>query len=243
MTEVGKESVLRARGRSDGEGGIAQSWDRSAVLPLVAVAVCSLALMTLFESLQDGLNPGITRWQSNIATIAFGSAVATIVAFLVRLEMRNGAGDVGRERGDALRRVIEGAPDGIFVKDMESRYIIVNRKFVEYKGAKSDAALLGRTVFDFLPMGLATVVAAEDQELRSGRSAIVEREISAVDGHGNVKWDSTTRVPLIGADGKIMGIVGVQREITRSKLIEQKLREQETRLLAAQRSDNSEALK
>ena len=122
-----------------------------------------------------------------------------------------------------LRTVIDGAPDGIFVKDMVGRYLIVNRKFVEYKGAKSGANLLGKTVFDFLPKDLATAIAAEDLELRSGRSLIVEREISAVDGKGNVKWDSTTRVPLTDKDGRVVGIAGIQREITRSKLMEEEV--------------------
>jgi len=70
---------------------------------------------------------------------------------------------------------IEGAPDGIFVKDMNSRYVIVNRKFIEYKGAKSGAELLGKSAFDFLPKNLAAAIAAEDQELRSGRSSIDHR--------------------------------------------------------------------
>jgi len=41
-------------------------------------------------------------------------------------------------------------------------------------------------------------------------------------------------VPLIDARGKIVGVAGLQRDISRSKRLEQKLREQEARLLAAQ---------
>jgi len=52
-----------------------------------------------------------------------------------------------------------------------------------------------------------------------------------VNGQGNTKWDSTTRVPLTDKAGRAVGVIGIQREITRSKLLEEKLREQETRLL------------
>jgi hypothetical protein len=40
--------------------------------------------MTLFESLKASLDPGITPWQSNIATIAFGGLLATALASIKR---------------------------------------------------------------------------------------------------------------------------------------------------------------
>jgi diguanylate cyclase (GGDEF)-like protein/PAS domain S-box-containing protein len=190
--------------------------------------------MMIFEFLKGSFAGRITPWQSDMATIVFGGVLAAVVALMARREFRKGTHDLERERNE-LRLVIEGAPDGIFVKDMDGRYLVANRKFVEYKGAKSDAELIGKTVFDFLPEELAAAIAAEDAELRSGRSSIVEREISAEDGKGSVKWDSTTKVPLTGKDGGIVGIVGIQREITRAKRTEEKLREQEARLLAAQK--------
>ncbi len=203
------------------------------LLPLGGVAVSAFVLMALFEHLKIDIDPGITPWRSSAASIVFSGMMTTGLAWLARRQIFKQTREMERER-DLLRAVIDGAPDGIFVKDMDSRYVIVNRKFIEYKGARSDADLIGKSVFDFLPKNLAAAVAAEDQELRSGRSSIVEREISAADRKGKVKWDSTTRVPLTDRDGGVVGVIGVQREITRSKLLEERLREQEARLLAAQ---------
>jgi diguanylate cyclase (GGDEF)-like protein/PAS domain S-box-containing protein len=232
-TEAGKEPVLQVRGRVDAENGLALSAERSMALPLCGAAGSAFVLLAVFELLKIDLDPGITAWQSGAATIVFSGILAAGLALLVRREILKRTRAIERER-DLFRRVIEGAPDGIFVKDMESRYVIVNRRFIEYKGAQSGAELLGKSVFDFLPKSLATVVAAEDQELRSGKSSSIEREISAVDGKGNVKWDSTTRVPLSDKDGRVVGVIGIQREITRSKLMEERLRDHEARLLAAQ---------
>ena len=225
--------MLQARGRVDAEDGLALSGQRSMLLALGGVAVAASVLMAVFEYLKVDLDPGITAWQSSTATIAFSGIVMTGLVLLVRRQILKRTREIEGER-DMLRTVIDGAPDGIFVKDLDSRYVIVNRKFIEYKGAKSSAELLGKSVFDFLPKNLAAAIAAEDQELRSGGSSIVEREICAVDGKGREKWDSTTRVPHIDKSGRAVGIIGIQREITRSKLVEERLREQETRLLAAQ---------
>jgi PAS domain S-box-containing protein len=226
--------VLYAPGHTDAEGGVAASAGRGTLLPLAVAALSALALMTLFEFLKVRLDPRMTAGQSNAATIAFGGILATAFAFIARRDSLKGRGEIERER-DMFRTVIDGIPEGIFVKDMAGRYLLVNRRFVEYKGVKSGAELLGKMVFDFLPGDLAVAITAEDQELRSGKRSMVEREVSAVDGEGNVKWDITTRVPLTGKGGKVVGTAGLQRDITRSKHMEQRLREQEARLLTAQK--------
>ena len=178
----------------------------------------------------------MTARQSNAATIAFGGILATAFAFIARRDSLKGRGEIERER-DMFRTVIDGSSrrnlcegHGWPVPDGESKVRRIQR------GASRARSSLGKTVFDFLPEDLAAAIAAEDQELRSGKSSIVEREMSAVDGKGNVKWDITTQSPTDSAKtARVVGTAGVQRDITRSKRIEQKLREQEARLLAAQK--------
>jgi PAS domain S-box-containing protein len=55
-----------------------------------------------------------------------------------------------------------------------------------------------------------------------------------LDEAGHARWYVTIKVPLRGKNGAIVGIAGMQRDVTRKKRDEQTLREQEVRLLAAQ---------
>ncbi len=80
----------------------------------------------------------------------------------------------------------------------------------------------------------AATITAEDMGIRTGKSTVLDLERSTRGAKGNPTWDRTTRVPLLNAAGRIVGIAGIQRDITRAKLVEQRLREQEARLLAAQ---------
>jgi diguanylate cyclase (GGDEF)-like protein/PAS domain S-box-containing protein len=63
----------------------------------------------------------------------------------------------------------------------------------------------------------------------------METERTAVDAQGNVKTLHTTKVPLIDKNERVVGIVGLHRDITRRKEAEQKLRQSEANLAAAQR--------
>ena len=63
----------------------------------------------------------------------------------------------------------------------------------------------------------------------------METERTAVDAEGNVKVLQTTKVALIDASNSVVGIVGLHRDITRRKEAEQKLRQSEANLAAAQR--------
>jgi signal transduction histidine kinase len=50
---------------------------------------------------------------------------------------------------------------------------------------------------------------------------LVGQEEPAVDPEGNRKWYSTTKVPLRGSSGKIVGILGISRDLTSRKLVEE----------------------
>jgi diguanylate cyclase (GGDEF)-like protein/PAS domain S-box-containing protein len=100
---------------------------------------------------------------------------------------------------------------------------------------ESPSALLGKTAFDLFPQGQAAAAQVDDLQVTRAGGTIVEHERSTVDDQGNAKWALTTKVPLIDDAGGVVGIVGVHRDITRSKQVEQKLRQSEANLAAAQR--------
>ena len=120
-----------------------------------------------------------------------------------------------------LRTLIDNMPDNIFVKDTESRFIVGNIAVAQFMGAKTTDDLLGKTDFDFYPRQLAERYYADDQEVIRSGEPLVGSEEPAVDAAGNRKWYSTTKVPLRDREGRVIGLVGVSRDITKRKHAEQ----------------------
>jgi hypothetical protein len=99
--------MLRARGRTDAESIVERSADRSSFVAFVAVALSALGSMALFEALRQSLVLKLTPWQSNAATVALSTLVATGCAYVVRRGIAQNERAVEVERS-LLRRVTDG---------------------------------------------------------------------------------------------------------------------------------------
>lgn len=126
-----------------------------------------------------------------------------------------------------LRTLIDNMPDHIYIKDTESRFITVNKKLLKTMHANSVDEIVGKSDFDTAPEKEAAQAYYEDDQsiIKSGNPIINKEEIG-FDEQGREKVISTTKVPFRDPDGKIIGIVGIGRDITKQKNIEKKLREQ-----------------
>ncbi len=133
---------------------------------------------------------------------------------------RKKAEELLAEEHNLLRTLIDNMPDNIYVKDEESRFIVANIAVAHLMGAGTPESLLGKTDFDFYPRDLAEKYYADGQRVMQTERPLVGQEEPAIDPEGNRKWFSTTKVPLRDSHGKIVGIVGISRDITARKLIE-----------------------
>ena len=126
--------------------------------------------------------------------------------------VRDRTAELAAER-HLLRTLIDNVPDAIYAKDAESRYILVNQATAAGVDA-TPAEMLGHTVFDYYPPEQAQRFFDDDREvMRSGR-ALIGREETALDrSTGGQRWLLTTKVPLRDDDGRIVGIVGISRDI------------------------------
>jgi two-component system sensor histidine kinase/response regulator len=134
-----------------------------------------------------------------------------------------------------LRTLIDNIPDLIYVKDRHSRYLINNIATIHILGAKSENELIGKRDLDTLPKDLASKYYQDDQKVVRTGKAIIDREEKVLDkSTGKTKWVSTYKAPLRDTDGKIIGIVGVSRDITEHKHIQDELKKSEERYALAQ---------
>ena len=125
-------------------------------------------------------------------------------------------------------------PDVIYFKDTSGRLIMVNDAHAKGLGLTPEE-VVGKTDFDIFPKERAALMARDDRSvMRTGKPIIdkIERHTRA-DGVDN--YVSTTKIPRYDDKGKILGLIGITRDITKrvqlegirdeKEVIEKKLRE------------------
>jgi PAS domain S-box-containing protein len=128
--------------------------------------------------------------------------------------------DLTSER-DLMRTLIESTPDKIYIKDRRSRYVMNNLAHLKSIGLTKQEECLGKTSFDFFPPEMAEQYYSDEQELMRSGSPLVGREEEVLDKPSGCKvWHLTTKVPFRDASGNIIGVVGISRDITGSKLLQ-----------------------
>ncbi|QLC49513.1 PAS domain S-box protein [Methanolobus zinderi] len=128
-----------------------------------------------------------------------------------------------------LRTLINTIPDLVWQKDVNGVYLSCNTKFEGFFGAKEEE-IVGKTDYDFVDKELADLFRQKDIEaLEAGRPLVNEEFITyAIDGHE--EYLETRKCPMYDQDGKLIGVVGVGRDITERKHNEEKLRQSESLL-------------
>ena len=127
-----------------------------------------------------------------------------------------------------LLAMINIVPDYLFVKDRNSRFILSNRVVAADLGLDVED-LLGRTDFDLHPEELAEKYFADEQRIMGSGKPEIDIEEFILTAEGRKKWLLTSKLPFHNANGQIVGIVGVCRDITTRKEAEAALAESESR--------------
>jgi PAS domain S-box-containing protein len=127
--------------------------------------------------------------------------------------------------GALLRSVISSAPDILFFKDVDGRYLGCNQLFAEFVGRPREA-IIGRTDFDLFAPEVAQAFRANDARVMAPLAPHHNEEpITYPDGRHAVV--DTFKAPLLDADGRAIGLLGVSRDVTARKAVEEALRESE----------------
>ena len=113
--------------------------------------------------------------------------------------------------------LMDNLPARITFKDLESRYVRINKTKVKALGIKDQSKVLGKTDFDvFGAAHSQQALSAEKEMIRSGASLFDKEELVRFKD-GRVSWGSTSRIPLKNEDGKIMGGLVITSDINDRK--------------------------
>ncbi len=120
-----------------------------------------------------------------------------------------------------LSSFINNIPNSIYLKDTEGRYVLVNDLAMKQYGLLENR-LIGRTVYDIHPKGEADATAKQDREvLKQGVPIETERELTLPDGSKHTI--NAVKFPVRGESGEIVGIGGINIDITERKQAEEAL--------------------
>ncbi len=124
---------------------------------------------------------------------------------------------------ERLRTLLDAIPDLVWLKDGEGVYLACNPRFESLVGAQ-EAALLGKTDFDLFPRELAEYFRANDRAALAASQPVaeVEGEVSFADGHREILQPLKT--PVRDGAGRLVGVLGIARDITAVKAAETELR-------------------
>jgi PAS domain S-box-containing protein len=119
-------------------------------------------------------------------------------------------------------------PDQVYVKDAEHRFLLANDVVVHSLGAETSDVVLGKTDFDFHPHELAEQYYADEKSLMESGASLIDHEETILDRKtGNYRHVSTTKIPLRDSQGSVVGVVGINHDITERKQAENALRRSE----------------
>lgn len=138
------------------------------------------------------------------------------------------------EHRQRLQLLMNGIPDvRIYFKDENGHFVDVNPALARAHGFDSPQELIGKTDFHLFS-GQHAEAAREDELLvmRTGQSIAGKTEKETIPG-GRTRWALTTKMPLCGEDGKIIGTCGISRDITELKRAQEELVEANARLTTA----------
>lgn len=110
-----------------------------------------------------------------------------------------------------LAAIADNSTDAIFAKDGAGRYLLFNREAARVTGV-SEAEILGRDDTAAFPPQQAAMIRANDRRVLAENAVITgEETLSTVDGE---RVYLATKGPLRGADGELIGLFGISRDIT-----------------------------
>ncbi|MCX6238174.1 MAG: PAS domain-containing protein, partial [Bacteroidia bacterium] len=130
-----------------------------------------------------------------------------------------------------LNGLLNNIPDLIYFKDLDSRFIRINKAHAKTIGVQNPKDAIGKKDADFFDETHSKdAYNAEQEMMRTGEPILNKLEhIKTTDGY---RYVTTTKIPLKDDQGVIIGMVGVTRDVTKSHSLEMNL-QQETNLLNA----------
>ncbi|WP_324025696.1 PAS domain S-box protein [Maribacter sp. BPC-D8] len=123
-----------------------------------------------------------------------------------------------------LRTLIDNLPVNVYIKDTESRKILINRAECEYLGVNDPKMILGKTDFELYPYDAAEKSREEDLKVMNTLKPVIGKETVKTTIDGKQTSFLSSKIPLLNNKGIAYGLVGISLDISKLKEKEKELR-------------------
>ena len=203
---------------------IARGYASCVALPLIADGN-RLGNLSLYAAETNAFNERTIEQYTDLANnLAYG-----VIALRTRQE-RKRAEQALRESEQRLQDVVDNTTAVVFVKDLNLRYILVNREYERRHNVQRDQ-IRGKNDFDIHPDHFAKIVRANDlQVIEAGVPIQFEETVPMGEGE---RHNVVVKFLLRDGEGKPYAICGIGTDITELKRAAEKIREHAAKLSQA----------
>lgn len=168
---------------------------------------------------------GSPRWiEATLFSIPGLDEAPILVCMDVDITARRNAERTVEQERTHLRTLFSTLPDLVWLKSPEGVYLSCNRQF-ERLCCLTEAELLGRTDYELFSKEEADHFRSHDERaMRTGQNSINEEWVTMRDT-GERMLLQTIKTPMRDAGGKLVGVLGIARDITEFRETQDSLRE------------------
>lgn len=149
--------------------------------------------------------------------------IAGIVCIVKDISEQKKTENILREEKKLFNTLMNNISDSIYFKDREKRFIRVNKVKAEHSKVAPEE-VIGKTDFDFFPPEIAKQSSADDDLVIKSGKPIIDKTEKIIYFNKTEYWVSTTKVPWYDEEGRIKGLIGISRDITKRKQTEEAIK-------------------
>ena len=159
---------------------------------------------------------GATFLNLTLQKTTYDQQDAILVWFQDVTAEKNAASELASSK-NLLEGVIENSTAVIYAKDLDGRYIMVNKAFESLLGISREKAI-GSTDYDVYPEDIADTLVENDQQVATSRQlSETEEQIEGVGKVSGARTFLSVKFPLLDDTGRVTGICGMSTDITDRK--------------------------
>ena len=151
-----------------------------------------------------------------------------IYASVIDITLRKKVEEEKTKQAGLIVSLIDSIPDIIFFKDIDGVYLGCNPRFAEFVG-KSKEDIVGKNDYDLFGKEIADFFRYHDKKMLENRKSRQNEEWITYPDARRILID-TLKTPYWDGEGKLIGLIGISRDISERKKAEEETQKFATRL-------------
>ena len=116
-----------------------------------------------------------------------------------------------------LKTLINNLPLQVYIKDTQSKKLLANKSTLQFHGFENESDIIGKDDFDLYDRATAQKFREEDIEVMISQIPMLNKELTSNRPDGSVITSLSSKIPLIGENGEVTGLVGISMDISEQK--------------------------